>query len=213
VPSRYMQSVIPGSRVLLNWTEELSPRDHHVQDEKSFTVAYIGRLSVDKGVDTLADAVDAMARNAPDVRIRLVVAGDYRFVPDHSAITVRAALDACSAEVVQLGWTDPLDVLGSADVVVVPSRSEESFGLVAAEAMAVECPLVVAKSGALPEVVGTSYPWIFPPGDAHGLSDMLIRLSEGESTQTGAMRQRWEEKFSPMAGHTRLGEFLESLVE
>lgn len=54
-----------------------------------------------------------------------------------------------------LSEPDLAGVLAAADVVCVPSRSE-GFGLVALEAMASGTPVVAARRGALPEVVGTA---------------------------------------------------------
>lgn len=211
VPSASMSRAIRGSQVLLNWTEEIAlvDRPGHSHD---FTVAYLGRLSTDKGVDTLAMAVGAMARSTPNRRVRLLVGGDARFVPEESARAVERALAQCGAEVVRLGWVEPARVMATADVTVVPSRSSESFGLVAAEAMAIGCPLVVSDAGALPEVVGTSYPWVFPAGDADALKRLLedVRRTEPSETVT-QMRRRWEELFSPRAGRERLRVILAGL--
>ena len=205
VPSEVMGATISGSVVMLNWTEELAPLNRE-PDPQKFTIAYIGRLSVEKGVDILADAINDLARIHGTRQIRLLIAGDFRFVPSDSAARVIGALDACAAEVVRLGWADPAEVLRQADVLVVPSRWAEPFGLVAAEAMAMGCPLLVSDAGALPEVVGPEYPWVFPAGDALALSSLLSSLTGDGFTES--LRGRWEDLFSPTAGTSRLGEVL-----
>ena len=43
------------------------------------------------------------------------------------------------------------------DILVIPSIVEEAFGCVAIEGMAMETPLIVAKSGGLPEIVKKDY--------------------------------------------------------
>jgi len=61
-----------------------------------------------------------------------------------------------------------------AEVVVVPSRWAEAFGLVAAEAMAAGAAVVVSDAGALPEVVGDAGR-VFPAGDAAALAGSSSR--------------------------------------
>ena len=47
------------------------------------------------------------------------------------------------------------EVMRAFDIFVMPSR-KEAFGLVAIEAMAMECPIVVSNSGSADEIVGSS---------------------------------------------------------
>ncbi len=59
------------------------------------------------------------------------------------------------ANVTHWEWCEDMrDAYSEAKVVVVPSRVEESFGRVPAEAMVSGIPCVVSKRGGLPEVVG-----------------------------------------------------------
>lgn len=210
VPSHSMGAAIPGSRVMLNWTEDLAQVPRH-PEAGVFTIAYLGRLSIDKGLDTLAAAADRLAFEVGVTRVRLLLGGDSRFVPIDAAKQVRHALQGCSAEVVEMGWSEPQRVLAKADVVVVPSRWPESFGLVAAEAMAMGCPLIVSDAGALPEVVGAAYPWIFAAGSVDELTRMLYRVWSDGFNDTGELRLRWLENFSPTAGIERLGSMLSSI--
>lgn len=211
VPSRSMRSAIGGASVLLNWTEDLRLLDRR-PDPDVLTVAYLGRVSVDKGVETLARAVDDLSRQPGPGAIRLLIAGDTRFVPHESVLRVRRALESCNAEVVELGWSSPREVLSQASVVVVPSLWPEPFGLVAAEAMAMGCPLVVSGAGALPEVVGPKYRWQFPAGDSEALCALLGEIRSKQMVESVAeMRDRWQEMFSPTAGLRRLEAVLHEL--
>jgi glycosyltransferase involved in cell wall biosynthesis len=59
-------------------------------------------------------------------------------------------------------------------VAIVPSRSAETFGLAAAEAMAVGLPVAASRVGALPELIPGE--WLAPAGDALSLAAVISRL-------------------------------------
>ena len=61
-----------------------------------------------------------------------------------------------------------------AALALVPSRSAETFGLAAAEAMAAGLPVAASWIGALPELVPDE--WLAPPGDPAGLAAIITRL-------------------------------------
>lgn len=212
VPSQAMGREVPDSTVLLNWTEDVPPIEPKIR-RPGLTIGYLGRIGVDKGVDTLAEALSLLASDSDVETPRLLIAGDSRFVPGSSSEAVLSALKACGAEVTFLGWTERERLLGSVDLLVVPSRVE-SFGLVAAEAMAARCPLIVSDVPALREVVGPDYPWVFSLGEAKSLA-WRLRAFEGSELGTLKDRQRarWERLFSPKAGMARLGDLLESIVD
>ena len=118
-------------------------------------VLYVGRLSPEKNVDTLLEAVGDL---------NLVVAGDGPLrerVPN--------ALGAVPhAEVERL--------LERASVVVAPCE-REGFGLAAAEAMAFGRPVVAAAGGALLELVTEDMTGLLvPPRDASALRAAVERL-------------------------------------
>jgi glycosyltransferase involved in cell wall biosynthesis len=57
---------------------------------------------------------------------------------------------------------------------VVPSRSAETYGLAAAEAMAAGVPTVASRVGALPELVPDEA--LVPPGDPAALATAISRF-------------------------------------
>ncbi|HXC45406.1 MAG TPA: glycosyltransferase, partial [Solirubrobacteraceae bacterium] len=61
-----------------------------------------------------------------------------------------------------------------AALAIVPSRSAETFGMAAAEAMSAGVPVVASRIGALPELV--EEPALAEPGDARSLASAIERL-------------------------------------
>jgi len=121
-------------------------------------VLLAGRLVYEKGFHV---ALDALARlRAGGMDVRYVLAGDG---PARAELEAQARRLGLLEHGTFLGWADEETVdglYGVSDVCLVPSVYEP-FGLVALEAMAAGCPVVVAATGGLRELV--------PAGDAVGL--------------------------------------------
>jgi glycosyltransferase involved in cell wall biosynthesis len=121
------------------------------------------RLAPEKGIDV---AIEACRR----VGIPLVVAGAGL---DASA----AGLSSDGAAVRFLGRVEDArlaELRAGAAVALVPSRSAETFGLAAAEAMAAGLPVAASRIGALPELLDEES--LAPPGDAGALAAVIARL-------------------------------------
>jgi glycosyltransferase involved in cell wall biosynthesis len=209
VPSRSLSAAIEHSFVLRNWCDEV------VIDPEAATkgprIGFLGRLSCDKGVDVLAEAFGDVLESHPDAE--LVIAGDGRFVSDAQQRAVAAALGNLPQRPTELGWVPPATLLSRCDIVVVPSTWAEPFGLVAIEAMSAGVPLLVSSAGALPELVGDGYPWIFTATDAGQLAATIeAMLSDGEraAAVAQASKERWRQRFSVEANAGRFMELLAS---
>ena len=119
-------------------------------DDRRPLVVAVGRLHPQKGYDVLLDAV---ARWVADPRLRpaplVVIAGDG---PLHDELAARIAAERLP--VTLLGRrTDVADLLGAADVCVLPSVWE-ARSLTAQEALRAGTPLVATAVGGIPELVG-----------------------------------------------------------
>ena len=146
-----------------------------------------GRLAQEKGVE-VAIAASASA-GAP-----LKIAGDGPLEPQ---LREQIARTGASAELLgRVGDGALADLRRRAAIVLVPSLSRESFGLAALEAMAAGVPVIAARSGALPEVVGSGH--CVPPADPGALADAIAALwrdPERRRAEGDALIARARERF------------------
>lgn len=113
-------------------------------------VFFIGRLVHEKGVETLVRAAPAVLASVPQARF--VVAGRGPELPYLQGLVRDLGL---GDRVLLAGFVSDDDrnrLLRLADCAVFPSLYEP-FGIVALEAMAAHCPVVVSEVGGLREVV------------------------------------------------------------
>jgi glycosyltransferase involved in cell wall biosynthesis len=149
-----------------------SPRVAH----EGFVVAGLHRLVESKGSEVLLEAFVRAFRDDPQAR--LVLAGDG---PLRDALAERARALGVASRVGFPGWVEGEErrrLLATADVVVVPSLSGETFCLAALDAQGAGAALVVADTGALPERARDGAGLVVPAGDADALSAALRRLRE-----------------------------------
>ena len=140
-------------------------------------VLYVGRLSPEKNIDTLAEAC---------ADLNLVVAGDgplCDLVPNGLGAVPQAKVE---------------ELLDRASVFVAPCATE-GFGLAAAEALAHGRPVVAAAGGALLELVEDGLTGVFvPPRDAPALRGAVEALlaDPARRAQLGAAaHERARERF------------------
>lgn len=213
VPSEFMGRRISCTRVLENWVEEPSrTKDSSLpRDPQSPVIGYLGRLSSDKGVPILCEAVVTLRER--NLNPTLLLAGESRFVSEADAARVDEAIAALGTDALRKGWMDRAEFFASVDLAVFPSVWDEPFGLVAAEAMAARCPFVVSDAGALPEVAGPGYPFIASRNDASSLATAIeAALREPGGAVVDQAHERWHVKYSPGRGRERLNELLADVL-
>lgn len=121
------------------------------------TILYVGRVSPEKGPLDLVHAFRELLNRRQDVFLLLV--GEMRTGNDRRGEYGRKIQEACAAlpgacrHVNVVNPADMHKIYLLSDLVVVPSRFEEPFGMVAIEAMAAGVPVLAARKGGLKEFV------------------------------------------------------------
>jgi glycosyltransferase involved in cell wall biosynthesis len=110
-------------------------------------LCFLGRIEWEKGPDLAVQVAGALGRP-------LTLAGP---IVDEAFFdrTIRPFLDDQIRYVGKADHRRKNELLGQAGCVIVPSRWDEPFGLVAIEAMACGSPVVALANGALPELIET----------------------------------------------------------
>ena len=141
---------------------------------------YVGRLSVEKGLDVLLKAWQYLDKKVP-----LKIVGDGPLAD----LVVEA-----TKKYPQIEWlgrrplTEVYQLMGEAMFLVFPSKWYETFGRVAVEAFAKGTPVIAAKIGAIAELVEDHQTGLhFRPGDFQNLATKVQWLLE-HPTQLEKMR-------------------------
>jgi glycosyltransferase involved in cell wall biosynthesis len=160
-------------------------------------VVSVARLSPEKGIDTLIEAV------APLPHVRVLIAGEG---PERAALDARIAALGIGERVDLLGaWDDVPSLLMAAALYVQPSR-EEGQGIAALEAMAAGRAVIATRVGGLPEVVAENVTgWLVPPDDPTALGAAIQALLADPCARRAlgdAGARRVEERFTADAMRT-----------
>ncbi|KWT91094.1 glycosyltransferase family 4 protein [Candidatus Magnetominusculus xianensis] len=175
-------------------------------------IASVGRITEDKGGLDLLYAFKEAVGVYP--RMRLVFAGDGPF---RSSLEGHAADLSISGRVHFTGYRDDVErMYAAADIVVVPTRGLESFGMVVIEAMAMERPVIASDVGGIPEIITHGVNGLlFNATDRAGLRACICELIENLSLASRLAaegRKTVVERFSDGAFSERFADVLYNLM-
>jgi L-malate glycosyltransferase len=130
-------------------------------------------------VKRIEDVIAIFARVRKECPAKLLLVGDG---PERPKAEWLAETQGVSKDTLFLGkQSDMAPLLSIADVLLLPSENE-SFGLVALEAMACEVPVVATRIGGLPEVVEHEEDgFLLGLGDVAGMAEASLRLIRNPS--------------------------------
>jgi glycosyltransferase involved in cell wall biosynthesis len=141
--------------------------------DRSGDLIFLGRLVSEKGVDLLLEALARLQVARPGVGLTIVGTG-----PEQPALVELTSRLGLHERVVFLGAQSGAALaalLRQHKILVVPSRYNEPFGVVALEGIACGCAVVGSNGGGLPEAIGPCG-LTFPNGDVEALADILDQL-------------------------------------
>ena len=164
---------------------------------------FVGRLSAEKGVATLAEAMAL----SPEAQLR--VAGDGPEAALLDGMVGVARLGSLSGEAVR-------NEMSHAMTLVVPSICYENFPRTIVEAFACGLPVIASRIGALAGLVRDGETGLlFEPGNARDLADKMawaLTHPEQMAAMGRAARAQYEAEFSAEVNYRRLIEIYDGVL-
>ncbi|MFH1670301.1 MAG: glycosyltransferase family 4 protein [Patescibacteria group bacterium] len=161
---------------------------------KTIHIGCVSRLTHDKGVDLLIEAV----KELPDVQLTIIGTGREEKLISKSANT-SASLSTGKLISLLPHVEDLGSFYSSLDVLVLPSREHDPFGLVAAEAMTFGVPVVVTDACGIADYLENGKDAVIVKANStqalkEGIEQALASKTMGEEGQKTAMEKFAAEK-------------------
>jgi ATP-binding cassette subfamily B protein/subfamily B ATP-binding cassette protein MsbA len=188
-------AVLSSSRCTADWCakhygirSEIVPVIHAGVDSRAFrpngtakqtqpTVLFVGRAAKSKGIDTLVEAACLVAREIPELKLRIVGRVDKELA---AALAEQAARRGFVNLIDFAGFVahdDLPEEFGHADIFAAPSRYEGGPGFVYLEAMACGLPVIACSGSGVAEIIDDGRTGILvPPNAAQELAASLHLL-------------------------------------
>lgn len=148
---------------------------------EDIVITFAGQVRGNKGVDLMIKAAAIIT----EPRARFLIVGECRdknLYPDSYTPESLATEISHDSRIRYVGYrSDIQNVYRSSDIIVMPSRWDEPFGLINIEAGASRRPIVAAAVGGIPEiVVHGKTGFLFERGDHNGFAEYLQELVNDE---------------------------------
>jgi glycosyltransferase involved in cell wall biosynthesis len=164
---------------------------------------FVGRLSAEKGLDTLIAAWDLLVKQGLDVPLKIIGDG-----PQAARVQAAAATNKSIQWLGGLPLSEALSLMGQASFLIMPSIWYETFGRTIVEAYAKGTPVIASKLGAMAELVDDGRTGLhFQPGDANDLATKVQQLSSDPvqlSLMRQAARQKYEQHYTAGSNYQQL---------
>ena len=189
-PHSIPKAIVHNSVVLARFDQARDIREELGIEANAVVVTFVGQIRENKGVDLFIRLAHAL----PSPSLRFLVVGEcrdpVRFPGAYTEERLRNEIGG-DTRIRYVGYrADVENIYRASDIVVMPSRGGEPFGLITIEAGASRRPIVATSDGGVPEVI------------THGENGFLVEREDlaGLVQYTGmlagdpALRQRMGER-------------------
>lgn len=205
---KFIEGGLPREKIVIK-PNFINP-DPGLRECDGHYVLFVGRLSSEKGVQTLLKAWQCL-RGIP-----LKIIGDGPLMEE-----TQTFVEAKKLECVELlGWCareEVLELMKEARFLVLPSECYESFAMTIAETFACGVPVIASQLGSIAEIVEDKHTGIhFTPGDSE---DLAVKVEwawkhEKEMINMGKeARREYEQKYTAERNYEMLIEIYKRAVK
>lgn len=160
--------------------------------EDKVIIGFVGRITVEKGLDVLIRAVDQHLPHKLKEKVQLVFLGDFYSEFDQQSLKQAIATSGIADKLTKVSFQDPLPFYNIFDIFVLPSKSE-AFGLVCVEAMLCGCCTIrTDTNGALDQIEHGVDGFIFPNEDSESLAEIIQQLMENPEQAANISRNGFQ---------------------
>lgn len=141
-------------------------------------LVFLGRLVSDKGADLLLEAIAQLKDQNLHPQLTIIGTG-----PEEDKLRQQAKSSGVDDQIEFAGLKTGIELtrmLNEHQIMVVPSRWQEPFGIVALEGIACGCVIVGSQGGGLKDAIGPCGV-TFPNGDVDALTEALFDLLMNEN--------------------------------
>ena len=203
--------LVPG-RVFVRYN--LIPHRNRPRIARTPTVVYAGRLDEAKGARLLMAGWDRYLTDSGEPGLNLAIAGGG---PLEGEVAAWASARPSVGLKGQLSSEQCAELISHARAVVLPSTWEETFGLVAVEAMAAGVPPIAAGHGSFAELITPEVDGVlFSPADPAALALAIadVERNPGQYEFFGDQaRKTYEQRFNPQRSMEELLEIYRFAIQ
>lgn len=197
---KFVQGGIPAEKIVVK--PNFVHSDLGCGEGRGGYALFVGRLSTEKGVDTLLAAWKLLAGQLP-----LKIVGDG---PLSSQVTEAVKKLDCVEWLGRRPVQEVYALMGNAMLLIFPSKWYETFGRVAIEAFAKGTPVIAANIGAITELIEHGRTgFLFCPGDSEDLA-AKVKWALAHPRELTQMRREarseFESKYTAKENYRRLME-------
>lgn len=181
-----------------------------------FTIIFVGRLTFEKGVEDLLQAMSILLQKRRDVKLLLV--GDGQEKETFLSMAKKLGIAESTEFIGAVPHEDVLRILQKADVFVAPSRItkdgwQEAQGLSIAEAMSVGIPVVATHVGGIPSMIRHKKTGLLVPSESPKELASAIEFLLCNTQKAQEMAQKAQKFISNYCGQSHVTAAFAALFE
>lgn len=202
--SKFIEAGLPGSRIRIKPNFIDLPQSARIETDARRHGLYVGRLSKEKGLATLA----AAAALYPTASIKVVGTG-----PESALLAGQTTFQLA-------GWQKPEEIyadMHAASYLVMPSIWYENFPRTLVEAFACGLPVIASRLGAMAELIEDGVTGLlFEAGNAQDLADKLQWADshpQAMARMGRAARREYEAKYTSAINFQQLMDIYKDAIK